>query len=102
MNWDLEDLNKVVDLSEKDIISGRDESKWITFNCEYCGEEKEQLISRYNKNKRHCCSDKCRTTITINRIEVNCSYCNEIIKKKPSTITNTQQHFFCNITTKRN
>lgn len=39
--------------------SRKQKDKWITFNCDYCGKEKEQLISHYNKNKTHCCSRSC-------------------------------------------
>lgn len=37
----------------------RDKDKWIKFNCDYCNKETEQLISKYNKNKTHCCSISC-------------------------------------------
>ena len=44
----------------KQIITSRKKvDKHVTFNCQYCGKEKEQLISRYNKNKTHCCSSSC-------------------------------------------
>lgn len=59
MEWKFKDLNKIIDLETKENASRKQKDKWITFNCERCGKETEQLISRYNKRKRHFCSKKC-------------------------------------------
>lgn len=40
---------------------GMADRKRVTFNCEYCNKESEQIISEYNKNKRHFCSSECKT-----------------------------------------
>ena len=39
--------------------SRKQNDKWITFQCDYCGENKEQLITHYNKSITHCCSKAC-------------------------------------------
>lgn len=59
MNWDVNKLNKIVDLSVKEKLSRKQEDKWIIYNCEYCGKKCEELISHHNKNKTHCCSNEC-------------------------------------------
>lgn len=32
---------------------------WIKFNCDYCGNEKEEKQSHYKKKKRHFCNTEC-------------------------------------------
>ena len=59
IDYSSEDLNKIIDIKLKQKISKKDESKWITFNCEICGKEKEQLIGKYNLRKHHYCSKEC-------------------------------------------
>jgi hypothetical protein len=59
MDWDIDDINKVTDLSVKIKMSRKQEDKWIAFECEYCGKEREELISHYNKHKNHYCSREC-------------------------------------------
>jgi len=59
MNWDIKELNKIINISIKEKMSKKQLDKWIAFNCEWCGKEKEQLISHYNKSNTHCCSCKC-------------------------------------------
>jgi hypothetical protein len=59
MDWDIEDLNKIIDIPVKEIRSKKQLDKWITYECECCGKLKEELISHYNKNKHHYCSYEC-------------------------------------------
>lgn len=59
MEYPIEKLNEIINISEKNRRSMKQHDKWIIFNCEQCGEETEQLISRYNKAKHHFCSHKC-------------------------------------------
>ncbi len=59
MEWESKKLNKIVTNKVKKEMSRKQHDKWITFNCEYCGKEKEQLISRYRKAKNHFCSREC-------------------------------------------
>jgi len=59
MEWDIRDLNKIIDTSIKEKMSRKQNDKWITFNCEYCGIEKEELIVHYKKSKNHFCSQNC-------------------------------------------
>lgn len=99
---ELNDIFIPVDGKKK---SYKQHDKWITFNCECCGEETEQLKSRYIKNKKHHCSTLCKKmSQQINNssslgVQVNCSNCN-----KEKTVTNymyqellngKRQNFFC-------
>jgi hypothetical protein len=59
-SYEKNDLNLIIDIKDKDqIVSKKQLDKWISFNCDYCGKEKEQLISHYNKSATHCCSKNC-------------------------------------------
>lgn len=52
-----------IDFVEKGRIrpqTQRQPDKWITYNCELCGKEKEMLKSHYKKAKHHYCSHECR------------------------------------------
>jgi hypothetical protein len=40
-------------------MSKKQQDKWIAFNCEVCGKEREELISHYNLHKHHYCSKEC-------------------------------------------
>lgn len=43
--------------------------KWITFKCDYCGNEAEQLKSKYNLRKSHYCSTECKSKAQIKKIQ---------------------------------
>lgn len=59
MDWDIEKLNTRIKLETKEKICKKQQDKWVTYNCEYCGKEKEELISHYEKKKHHFCSVNC-------------------------------------------
>lgn len=59
MEYEIEKLKDIINYKTKPRNS-KQLDKWITFNCDNCGEEKEQLISRFNKSKNHFCSQKCK------------------------------------------
>jgi hypothetical protein len=59
MDWDIEDLNKIIDISVRETRSKKQLNKWIIYECENCGKLKEELISHYNKHKHHYCSYEC-------------------------------------------
>jgi len=59
MEWDIEKLNDVIDIKTKEKLSKKDLDKWTIFECDYCGAEKEELTTHYNKSKKHFCSLKC-------------------------------------------
>ncbi|AKO91905.1 hypothetical protein BEH_07195 [Priestia filamentosa] len=59
MEMELEIVQSKVTERVKKSTSQKQLDKWITFNCEYCGKETEQLKVRYNKSKTHCCSRAC-------------------------------------------
>lgn len=57
---DIDDYTKYINIQTKEKMSMKQPDKWITFNCDHCGKESEQLISRYSKHKKHYCSEECR------------------------------------------
>lgn len=59
LEYDLSRLHEIFKPTTKEKRSHKQLDKWITFNCEICGNEKEQLISRYKKSKTHSCSVEC-------------------------------------------
>jgi len=54
------ELKQIMDIKLKEKISKKQLDKWITYKCDVCGKENKQLISHYNKNKHHYCSNECR------------------------------------------
>lgn len=89
MEYTPEELEKCIHIEIKDKVSKRQKDKWITFNCEFCGEPKDQLIITYNKSNHHYCSIEChnfsqRKNWDKERDESelihNCANCNEQIK----------------------
>lgn len=73
MEWDLVCLNEIIDISLKERISKKDNSKHIIYKCEICGKECEELISHYNKKLHHYCGLNCK--YNSGRIKVICSKC---------------------------
>jgi hypothetical protein len=59
MDWDIKDLNKIINISVKEKRSKKQLDKWTVFNCEFCGIEKEELTCHYDKSIHHYCSYKC-------------------------------------------
>ena len=53
MDWDINDLHNVINISVKNKMSKKQEDKWTKFNCDVCGKESEQLTSHYKKSKNH-------------------------------------------------
>ena len=47
----------------------------ITFNCEYCNKETNQIPSVYNRSEHHYCSRECKQKARGYKIEVKCDYC---------------------------
>jgi YHS domain-containing protein len=59
MDYEIEELRPFINITESKRRSMKQPDKWITFNCEQCGEEKEMLITHYNKATHHFCSQDC-------------------------------------------
>ena len=95
MEWDIKDLNNIIDISVKEKMSKKQNDKWITYNCDACGKEKEQLITHYNKNTNHYCSIKCASLSRQKRYIVKCNNCNNNIEIKKQKY-NMNKRFFCN------
>ncbi|MCE5220062.1 MAG: hypothetical protein LLF98_02040 [Clostridium sp.] len=95
MDWDINNLKEIIDISVKEKMSHKQQDKWITYNCEYCGNEKEMLISRYNKQNHHYCSKECAIKGRVTKIKVKCNNCNEEIEV-PKSKYNKNIRFFCN------
>jgi hypothetical protein len=76
MEYDIDELKTIINITDSKRRSMKQPDKWITFHCEQCGEEKEQLISHYNNSSHHFCSAKCSQ---------------EYRKGKPRNLNNCQQ-----------
>ena len=61
MDYDIEDLNKIIDLSVREARSQYQPEKHITYNCEYCGTETSCMLTQYDRVGHHFCSNKCNT-----------------------------------------
>jgi len=61
MDYDIEDLNKIIDLSVREARSTYQPEKHITYNCEYCGTETSCMLTQYDRVGHHFCSNKCNT-----------------------------------------
>lgn len=66
MEWEIENLNKIIDISVKEKRSQKQQDKWTIFNCEFCGEEKEELTCHYILHEHHFCCIKCCAKSRIN------------------------------------
>lgn len=60
MDRNFNDIASIVNLEVRKKVTRYDETKHVIFNCEYCNEEKTQLIIVYMKAKNHFCSVKCK------------------------------------------
>jgi hypothetical protein len=97
MDYHRDKIRLITDTTVKEKISHKQEDRWIIFNCQYCGKEREELICHYNKNKNHYCSTECYGKSNLNRIEVVCSTCSNNINIKVSLFNkNKHKRFFCN------
>ena len=79
MNMSSEFIKSITNLDVVKSRSRRDDNKHIIFECEYCGKETDQLISKYNKSEHHFCSVRCihDYKIMVNGTVVNCKECGE-------------------------
>lgn len=91
-------LNALINLTVKEKMSKKQPDKWITYICDYCGQEKEMLLIRYNRSKNHFCSTDCKNNFQkVPTIKVNCNNCNEEIDLIPSKYkSNKNKIFYCN------
>lgn len=62
MDYDINDLNKIIDLSIRELKSRYEPDKHIIFNCEYCGKPSSSFIDHYNETEHHFCSRKCNAS----------------------------------------
>ncbi|HEY5588010.1 MAG TPA: hypothetical protein VIK86_03535 [Candidatus Paceibacterota bacterium] len=86
MEWDIEDLKIIINTTVKEKMSRKQLDKWITFNCECCGNEKEELISHYNRHEHHYCSIKCSAIMQNKKVLTNCDCCNSEVEIIPSKL----------------
>lgn len=59
MEYDITELKQIVNITGSKRRSMKQPDRWITFNCEQCGNEKEQLKKDYVKGNHHFCSNEC-------------------------------------------
>lgn len=96
MDWNKRDIRNIIDIRLKGKISRKQDDKWITFKCEVCGKEKEELISHYNKKKHHYCSVGCRGVGQQDRVDMVCPYCGKsFFKKKRDYNRSKDKIFYC-------
>ena len=95
MEWDIKELHKVIDISIKEKMSHKQPDKWITFNCETCSQEREELISHYSKNEHHYCSRECASKGHMKRVKVNCDNCGHEIEVIQDKYNTNKKYFFC-------
>ena len=77
MEYDIKELNKIIDLSVREQISKYEPDKHITFNCEWCGEETTINLLHYNRTEHHFCSTKCNTSYYGNKRLKSNNICKE-------------------------
>ena len=78
-----------LDISLKPKLSRKQLDKWITFKCEVCGKEHEELLSHYKKSKNHFCSYECANKFHENGVELECIQCH---KKFVLSISDYNRH----------
>jgi len=85
MEYKIEDLNEIIDLSVREARSNYQPDKHIIFDCEQCGEETSSFANYYINNKHHFCSRKCNASyygekkLKINKV---CETCGDNIPHK--------------------
>ena len=103
---DIEYLKSIFIPADGKRTSKKQLDKWTTFNCDYCGEEAEQLKSRYNKNKNHHCSEECKKVSqllgdakNLGGVKYNCDYCGKEFLARNYLYhrlsTGKRKHLFC-------
>lgn len=95
MEWESDELNKIVDLTVKEKMCKKQLDKWTVFNCDVCGKEREEYTIRYNKKQNHYCSVECSNIAITTKINTNCSYCNSEISVIKSKFEKNK-YIFCN------
>jgi len=94
MEWDIENLNTIIDVSVKEKMSKKQQDRWITFNCEQCDGEREELISHFLKMEHHYCGVECFHLAQKKRYQVECDNCGETVEVLKGKY-DTNKHFFC-------
>jgi len=95
MEWNFEDFSKIIKIEYKNRTSYKQENKWIKFDCDYCKKPSEQLIKKYNKQKKHYCCKQCGYNDKRDKVEVKCNNCGNNIKVIKSKFEKNLR-FFCN------
>lgn len=78
----IDNIGEHLNIDLKPKLSRKQEDKWITFKCEICGKEHEELISHYNKSKHHCCSYECANILQNTQMTLICPCCGKDFKMK--------------------
>lgn len=85
MNYNINELNKIIDLSVRELKSRYDVDKHISFNCEWCGKESTDNLLHFKRYDHHFCSRKCNSFYYGNKkLKTNniCNICGENIPHK--------------------
>ena len=70
--------------------------KRITFNCEYCGKEKEQKLYDYNKAKHHYCSNECKSAAQSKKLRIICENCGKEVVQTYTQYIRANHHYCSN------
>lgn len=95
MEYNNDELNSIIDLSVKKQRSHKQPEKWITFNCDYCGKEKETMLIHYNRCKNHFCSTECKAKFENTSIIINCDNCGKEHLVEQKKYKNNKKFFCC-------
>lgn len=71
MEYTSEEIQELMTIELKEKMSKKQKDKWIIFQCENCGKEKEQLFAHYKKSKNHFCSLSCSSRFLKSRNTTN-------------------------------
>lgn len=99
-------IESIVNLEIRRKVTGYNEAKHITFNCQYCGNKKTQSIINYMKAKSHFCSIKCKNLsqqigndTDILEFIHNCKQCDKEVKlpnyRHLKVVSGEQKNVFC-------
>lgn len=107
MEESFKDIAHLIDLSAREKATKFDKSKYITFKCNYCDNDKTQLLVSYNLASKHYCSIKCNSLAQqignegSNKLtfDYECASCDKDLQVRnfvhQKLVKGTQKNIFC-------
>jgi hypothetical protein len=101
MDIPINKLNEIINLKVKEKRSQYQPEKHITFNCDNCGSETEQLLVQYTKSDKHFCGKECKNVffghgIRHKHICSNCASEVLVVEHRHKDIIENNRNIFCN------